>query len=169
MQYLTDAKCREWATRAGYRLNDSFGSDLLAGPSAPLRFVIPADAGSRVALARVLWEATGSGVAETLIWVTERGMWPSGEHLPLAEAVRRGFGAEVPLDDAPGHLARLGEDDAALSMVCLAVLFLWECWVLPKSDRPAVFVSHDEYGVVNVRGDDMGLALRLTLLGVSDT
>jgi hypothetical protein len=157
-----------WAAGHGYRLDDSFGHPLAREVPAPLRFRIPSDAGKRVALARVLWEATGAGTGETLVWVTERGIWPSGEHLPLAEAVRRGFGAELTLHEAPGHLARLGEDDAALSVLCLAVLFLWDCWILPSGGRPAVFVSHDEYGIVDTRGDDMGLAERLSMLGVAD-
>ena len=79
-----------------------------------------------------------------------------------------GFGAELTLHETPGHLARLGEDDAALSILCLAVLFLWDCWVLPARGRPAVFVSHDEYGIVDTRGDDLGLAERFALLGVAD-
>lgn len=168
MQYLSEEASRAWAVGHGYSVNDSFGHPLAAEVSAPLRFVIPADAGARVALARVLWEATGAGAAETLVWVTEHGVWPSGEHPPLAEAARRGFGAELALHETPGHLARLGEDDAALSILSLAVLFLWDCWVLPSRGRPAVFVSHDEYGVVDTRGDDMGLARRLSLLGVAD-
>lgn len=166
MRYLSAEKSRTWAAAHGYHVNESFGHPLAGGVSAPLRFVIPSDAGERVALARVLWEA-GAGAAETLVWVTQHGVWPSGEHPPLAEAVRRGFGAELTLDQAPGHLARLGEDDAALSMLTLAMLFLWDCWVLPSDRRPAVFVSHDEYGVVDVRGDDMGLPERLALLGVA--
>ena len=130
-----------------------------------MRFQIPPDAGARVTLARVLWEASGSGVSEVLVWVTDWGIWPSGEHRPLAEAARRGLGADRPLAESPGHLVRLGEDDAGLSILALAMLFLWDCWVLPASRRPAIFVSHDEYGVVDPRGDDHGLWARLQALG----
>ena len=69
----------------------------------------------------------------------------------------------------PGHLARLGEDEFGLSVLCMAILFLWDCWVMPADDRPAIFLSHDEFGVVDTRGDDRGLRRRLEALGVSDS
>lgn len=165
MNYLTADESRAWAVRHGYHVNGSFGRPLANDGPTPIRFRIPSDAGARVTLARVLWERAGQGAPEVLVWVTEWGVWPSGEHLPLAEAARRGFGAERPLYETPGHLAGHGEDDAALGVLCMAVLFLWDCWVLPSDGRPAVFVSHDEYGVVDPKEDDRGLAGLLAELG----
>lgn len=167
MQYLTADESRAWATHHGYYLNEAFGRPLASEIRTPLRFQIPEDAGARVILARTLWETAGQGAPEVLVWVTDWGVWPSGEHPPLAEAVRREFGAEGSLDESPGHLVRLGEDDAGLSILCLAVLFLWDCWVLPADRRPAVFASHDEFGVVDPRGDDRGLRGRLDALGLT--
>ena len=166
MQYLAHDDARAWADAHGYTINGSFGRPVAADVRYPIHFQIPADAGARVALARVLWEASGSGVPEVLVWVTDWGVWPSGEYPPLAEAARRGLGADRPLAESPGHLVRLGEDDAGLSVLVLAVLFLWDCWVLPAGRRPAVFVSHDEYVVVDPRGDDHGVGARLQALGV---
>jgi hypothetical protein len=165
VQYLTADESRAWAIRRGYHVNEAFGLPLASEVQAPIRFDIPEDAGARVVLARTLWEAAGQGASEVLVWVTDWGVWPSGEHPPLAEAARRGFGAERPMHETPGHLARPGEDDAGLGVLCMAVLFLWDCWVLPADERPAVFVSHDELGVVDPRGDDRGLRQRLEALG----
>lgn len=159
MEFLSHAEARAWTERAGFGVNASFTRPIASELVAPLRFGIPEDSGARVALARALWDAAGAGVADTLVWVTEWGVWPSGEHPPLAEAARRGLGAAQPLQATPGHLARAGESDAGLSVLCLAVLFLWDCWVLPTGGS-AVFVSHDEYGAADAAG---GSALHATL------
>ena len=90
----------------------------------------------------------GSGQPEALLWVTDWSVWPSSEHMPLADAVRRGLGEDRPLSDAPGCLVRLGEDDQALAVLVTAVLFLWDCWVLSPDGTLAAFFSHDEYGVI---------------------
>ena len=166
MQFLTAEESRQWARRHGFNVNEAFGRPVASEVPGPLRFHIPADAGARVTLARTLWESAGQDAPEVLVWVTDWGIWPSGEHVPLAEAARRGLGAEHSLDDRPGHLVRLSESDAGLSILCLAVLFLWDCWLLPADSRPAVFVSHDEFGVADPRGDDRGLEGRLQALGV---
>jgi len=85
--------------------------------------------------------------------------------MPLAEAARRGMGAQRSLLEAPGHLISSGEE-AGLSMFLLAILFLWDCWVIPSGPTPAVFISHDEYGVVDLRHGDGSLTPRLKHLGV---
>ena len=95
MQYLTRDEARAWAAAHGYTINESFGRPVAAEVRQPMRFQIPSDAGARVALARALWEASGSNVLEVLVWVTDWGVWLSGEHPPLAEAARRGLGARL--------------------------------------------------------------------------
>jgi len=167
MQYLTADEARAWAARRGFHVNESFGHPLASELHAPLWFRIPADAGRRVTLARTPREAAAQGAPEVLVWVTDWSIWPSGEHWPLAEATRRGFGAERPLDETPGHVARVGEDDAGLSMLCLAVLFLWDCWVLPVGEGPAVFVSHHEFGAAAPHGTHHDLRQRLQALGLA--
>jgi hypothetical protein len=167
VQYLTAEESRTWAGQHGYRINESFRHPLASEVVQPIRFHIPEDAGRRVVLARTLWGTVGHGAPEALIWITESGVWPSGEHAPLADAARKGLGAARPLNETPGHLVRLGEDDAGLSILCLAILFLWDCWVLPADGRPSVFLSHDEFGVVGRRGDDHGLQACLRTIGVA--
>ena len=44
------------------------------------------------------------------------------------------------------------------------MLFLWDCWGLPTDRRLAVFVSHNEFGVADPRGDDRVLREPLDLL-----
>ena len=150
MQFLTEAECRTWAMKRNYPLGEKPYSLLADGPPFfCLNFTIPEDAGRRVALARFVWSAVGSQQAEALVWVTDWSVWPSGEHMPLADAMRRGLGEDRPLHLAPGFLVRYGEDDQALAVLALAVLFLWDCWLLSPNGKRAAFFSHDEYGIVS--------------------
>ncbi len=168
MQFFTEDDCRSWAERRGFPLGERPFSVLADQPPFSVRmFRIPADAGKRVALARSLWDDVGRGRPETLVWMTDWSVWPSGEHMPLVVSLRRGFGEARDLGKAPGMLARLGEDDDALSMLVVAILFLWDCWLLAVDGSIAVSLSHDEYGMVCARGSvPEGLLRRLEALGV---
>ncbi len=165
MQLLSKDECRSWASQHGFRVNESFRHPIANEVAERLDFLIPSDTGARVALARALWENTGAG-AETLLWITDWGVWPSGEHPPLADAARRGLGVDRPLIEAPGHLVTPAESDAGMSILVLSILFLWDCWVLPIGNRPSAFISHDEFGLVDVRHGDRGLAKLLVELDV---
>ncbi len=149
MQFLTEEQSRAWASDRKYPLGERPYSVLADGPPFSCQnFTIPSDAGARVAMVREIWACVASGQPEALLWVTHWSVWPSSEHMPLAEAVRRGLGEERPLHVAPGCLVRLGEDDQALAVLVTAVLFLWDCWVLSPDGTLAAFFSHDEYGVI---------------------
>ena len=161
MQFLSSAAARKWTEERGYEINDSFGHPVPQYTQADVRFKIPLDAGARVALARMLWESITEGSPEVLLWITDYGVWPSGEHRPLAESARRGLGARSALQDTPGHLIHLGEDDGGLTIVCLAILFLWDCWILPSAGSKAAYLSHDEYGIVYGRRGDEAFLRRL--------
>ena len=49
--------------------------------------------------------------------------------------------------DSPGHVFDRGEIDDAISFVTLAVLFLWNCYVVTPRRSKLLFFSHDEYGL----------------------
>jgi hypothetical protein len=168
LRFLTNEECRSWASRRQFPLGQSPKSILAERPPFSVRdFGIPQDAGARVALVRSVWDSVGRGRPETLLWVTDWSVWPSSEHMPLATALRRGLGEERSLIDAPGCMARLGEDDDAMSVLVTAVFFLWDCWLLEADGRLAAFFCHDERGAVCSRDtvpDD--LLQRLAILGV---
>ena len=168
MQFLTEQECRSWADTRRLPLGESPWSVLADAPPFSVRyFSIPQDAGARVCVVRDLWQRIGSGKAETLLWVTTWGVWPSSEHMPLALGLRRGLGESRHVKDAPGCLARLGQDDDALSVLVVAVLFLWDCWMLAGDGKTAAFLSHDEWGVVCSLGSVPEELLRgLEVLGV---
>ena len=133
LQFLTQEQSRAWASDRKYPLGARPYSVLADGPPfARQTFTIPSDAGARVALVRAIWSDVGSGQPEALLWVTDWSVWPSSEHMPLADAVRRGLGEGRPLSDAPGCLVRLGEDDQALAVLVTAVLFFGIAGSFPR-------------------------------------
>jgi len=170
LQFLTEDQCRSWASDRKYPLGERPYSVLADGPPFSCEhFTIPTDAGARVALARAVWADVGSRQPEALLWVTAWSVWPSSEHMPLADAVRRGLGEERPLNVAPGCLVRLGEDDQALAVLVTAVLFLWDCWILSPDGNLAAFFSHDEWGAVcGLHGVPDSLHRSLDALGLRE-
>ena len=85
MQFLTREASEEWCAANGFHV-DSGNPNQPSGPSE--KFEIPSDAGRRVALARLVWESVAGSAPQALLWVTDFGVWPSGEHRPLAESAR---------------------------------------------------------------------------------
>jgi hypothetical protein len=164
MGFLTPEECWRWAEKHSFHFDSKPRyADLEAGGFSAYKFAIPSDAGRRVALARLLWESVAQGQAEALLWIVDWSVWPSGEHLPLAMSLRAALGEARSIDEAPGHLFRLGEDADAISFVSVALLFLWDAYLLSAGGETAVFVSHDEYGVVLTRNPDAGLPIQRRL------
>jgi hypothetical protein len=105
---------------------------------------------------------------ELLIWLGDWAVWPSSQHMPLFTRFREAFGEKRPLIDAPGHLLTPEEEDDAVSIMSVALLFSWNCQVLSGCGRDAVFVSHDEFGwfasrdpvVAGIAEKKIGAALR---------
>ena len=148
MQFLTKEQCVAWVSKEGFDLGETPNyRDLEKVGVHKIRFATPSDAGARVALARTLWNSLGAR-SEGLVWVTEWGVWPSSEHMPLYTALRRAFGDKRPLIEAPGHLFQLGEDDNGLSFFLVAALFFWDVYLLRAGGDSAAFLSHDEFCIV---------------------
>jgi hypothetical protein len=112
-----------------------------------LKFRIPIDAGRRVAVVRTVMAHLSANEAEGLFLVENWDIWPSGAHPPMWEALRRGLGAQQPIERAPGLIFTSSEADTALSLPLLAALFLWDAWYLSGSGVSALYLSHDEFGL----------------------
>ena len=150
MQFLTREASAEWCAANGFGVEPS-GGNPQQPPGFAEKFEISLDAGRRIALARLLWESVAASAPHVLLWVTEFGVWPSSEHRPLAESARSSWGAPGPLASYPGQVVALGEHDDGISALVLALLFLWDCWLLPADGSRAALVSHDEFGVAFFR------------------
>jgi len=164
MRFITVPEATEWARAHGYNFQP-FGTQARLDSDAfrTRRYATPEDAGARVALCRSLWESIVHGQPEALLWVTEWGVWPSGEHLPLIQTLRTAHGESRPLIEAPGLHFRASDDDAAFSFFILSALFLWDCYLLAPSGESGAFLSHDEFLRVFARSPDalFGLERRL--------
>jgi hypothetical protein len=150
MQFLTREASADWCATNGFGVDFDRGGPTQPHGSAE-KFEIPPDAGRRVALARLLWESVAGSAPQALLWVTEFGVWPSSEHRPLAESARAAWGAPGPLAAYPGQLVGLNEHEDGLSGLVLAILFLWDCWLLHSGGSRAAFLSHDEFGIATFR------------------
>jgi putative intracellular protease/amidase len=162
MEFLTPDGCAAWAANHGFEFAGAPSPEALIRPGfETVEFAVPADAGRRVGLSRVLWRTVTAGQPDdVLLWVTAWGIWPSSDHPPLAQALRQAHGEKRGLAGAPGHLFSANETDAALSFLVIAVLFLWDAYLLAADGSVSLFVSHDERGVAVARTADLMSSLR---------
>ena len=108
-------------------------------------FDVPEDAGKKVALVANFFEDRQLG-AETLVWFTEWGIWPSSERQHIFYRFRASYDEVRPLWEAPAHLLASDEREELLSLVTLGVLFLWDVFVFTQGSTLAFHTSHDEWG-----------------------
>ncbi len=108
-------------------------------------FDIPEDAGRRVALLENLFRDFPEG-GEVLLWITEWGVWPSGERLHMFKRFLASYGEDRQLDDVPAFVFGANEREDLISFAAFAILFLWDCHVLTSDGEAWLFLSHDEMG-----------------------
>ncbi len=152
------AECAGWCAKHGYPTRHVDG--YVGGPEPYLhepdfrfaRFSIPDHAGRRVALAKNLIELLEEG-ADLLVQIGDWAVWPSGQHMPLFSRFREGCGDRRPLIEAPGQAVPAHDREDAISLLVLSILYLWNCHVLSSSGDHAIFLSHDQFGWVAVRGN----------------
>jgi hypothetical protein len=101
----------------------------------------PADAGTRVVLASLLYRAAWHPDEVVLVWVTSWSAWPSGETWPLFRRLRQALRHDVPLEDAPAQSFEPGDEDDGLSMVLVSCLFLWDSWILSSTGSYIVQIA----------------------------
>jgi hypothetical protein len=91
----------------------------------------------------------GELVGETslLIWYDDWMVWESGQWMPLVLRLRRSYGEVRKLIDIPAQLFDREEMEDATSFVVIAVLFLFDCYVICPDQRRVIYFSHDEWGL----------------------
>jgi hypothetical protein len=82
---------------------------------------------------------------DTLLWVTEWGIWEGSENWHMYYKLRQSYGDFRLLHEAPGHLFLPYETEDLTSFLQLAMLNGWGGYVLTGADYVNVFFSHDEY------------------------
>jgi hypothetical protein len=143
MHVLSSEETRRWCQDNQVRLSEHGLADI---PQSATRFKIPADAGKRVSLVNRRMRAFANEPS-TLIWFADWAVWPSGQRMHVFERFRLSYGETRQLIDSPGHLFAATEFEDAVSFVTLAVLFLWDCYVVTPAVGKLLYFSHDEYGL----------------------
>ena len=143
MQFLSTENSRRWCRENNISLD---AHERPAKPKDAARFEIPADAQKRVYLVSGRMTAF---VDEPmlLVWFDDWAVWPSGQRMHVFDRLRMSYGETRPVIDSPGHVFARQEFEHAVSFVTLAVLFLWDCYVMVPARRKFLFFSHDEYGL----------------------
>lgn len=143
MKTLSKQEAVPWCQTMGIALSEQALPDR-AG--ADLNFKIPEDAQKRIALAKQAMEAFTDEPA-ILVWFNDWAVWPSGQRMHIFDRLRLSYGETRQIIDAPAQLFRREELEDAISFVVIAVLFLWDCYVLCPNPNRFLFFSHDEYGM----------------------
>ncbi len=104
----------------------------------------PNDSGAKVNFAHRLFSLIAPET-ESLILIDDWGVWPSSQHLPLFARFREALGEQRSLNEAPGHVAADSDTDDAVSIIAIALLFIWGCYGISSSGRDTFYFSHDQY------------------------
>jgi hypothetical protein len=83
-----------------------------------------------------------------LLWLTDFGFWSEVSER-VAKSLVASFRAERgdprPLIETPGHLFGEREEVDAQTLLTLATVFGWDCYVIPQHGEYYALNSHDEY------------------------
>lgn len=82
-----------------------------------------------------------------LVLLDNWSVWPSGQRMHIFERFRKSYDETRQLIDAPGHIFQCSEMEISISLVCISVLFLWDCYVVVPDSPKLLFFSHDAFGV----------------------
>jgi len=122
-------------------------------------YSIPADSGRKTAMAR-LFAYFFLRNPLVVIYISGWGVWGSAENLDLFYGYRKSLGVTQTLMDAPVHLFKSDEADAFVSILSMALYFLWDVWVFDANSRTVLRLSHDEW--LEIRTDDAVLEQELS-------
>ncbi|HZR86025.1 MAG TPA: hypothetical protein VFB02_04435 [Bradyrhizobium sp.] len=143
VKFFSKHEAMNWCAENKFALNDRGFPDC---SSAEQKFDIPIDAQKRVALVkRIMGEFVNS--TNLLIWYDDWMVWESGQWMPLVLRLRESYGEGRKLIDIPAQLFGNGEIEDATSFVVIAVLFLFDCYIICSDQRRIIHFSHDEWGL----------------------
>jgi hypothetical protein len=150
MRFLEINEIWEWCARLGIELDRQVRPALDPSLSQAARWLY-ADSersGREPGLARVSVQKLGAW-DESLLWITQVGVWPSSEDWPVYYAMRGRYGERRSIDVAPGHLFRTDEAGQLVEFLTAAMENGWDASVLSAHDGRVVptrvQVSHDEW------------------------
>jgi hypothetical protein len=118
-------------------------------------FAIPVDSGGKTSIARHLADLLLQD-SEFFIYIKGWMIWPSSENFDLFDGYRRSIGEHRPLWEAQVHLLAPGEQPAFVSILGMALYFVWDVEVFDARGTTLLTFSHDEW--MELRVDDAARA-----------
>jgi hypothetical protein len=141
MRFLTQQESEAW-------WNTEFQPPFLSKLGLLRRrfWIRDADSESKTILARVIAHQLLHTEGQVcLVQLTEWGVWPNAECLPLAMQFRKALGTTEPLMSLPGHLFDDSERDLLFALLAQVHYFSWGCRCCCPQLGWAVVFSHDDY------------------------
>jgi len=149
MQCLTHNESAAWCIENGYPALDSDHSGRplpsVAGKFREIELAYPVGSGKKVFVANEVIRWFTREDRALLVWITDWGVWPGCEHMPLFTRFREVFGEFRPMIEAPAHLLASQEFKDAASLLIMASIFTWDCHIFSATYGPVFFCSHDEW------------------------
>ena len=149
MDFLEENQICARAEERGVRRGDGFAVQLpVLEPHPPKPYAQGKRSGHEADATRELLDALGQW-DECLVWITDWGVWASGEDWPEFYAWRGAHGERRSLDTAPGH--RFDAEDVGLLVQLLELVMknAWDADILcsqaGSADRVRAKISHDEW------------------------
>jgi hypothetical protein len=143
MIILSRDECEKWFAKRDIYLGGP--SSTVAADNYPnhISFAMPSDAGRLNALSTQFPEL--SGINAGILWITNFGVFPSCQNLPLFYGYRNSLNELRSLADAPGHVFERHERDEFCSILNMCVIFFWDFLIADTDATCLVSVSHDEH------------------------
>jgi hypothetical protein len=145
MRVILEAECEAWIAS---KLHGAFSwTSVESRHSYVATYLMPADTGRKTALARTL-SALIHGPDESLLWITQSGVFPSSENMALFQGYRRSLNENRALASAPGHIFGSSDLEELECVLDLVLYFFWDASLFGPGGV-WVRVSHDEVFSVN--------------------
>ena len=83
-----------------------------------------------------------------LLWMTDFGFWSEVSErvaYSLVNCFRASRGETAPLIEKPAHLFDSAESSDAQTLLTIAIVFGWDCYIIPENASYYALTSHDEY------------------------
>ena len=107
-------------------------------------YSIPGDSGAKCSLSKLLRDLL-LPAAPVFIYVGGWGVWPSAENFDLFDGYRRSLGEHRSINLAPVHMFDQSDGSSFVSIMSLALYFLWDASVFDERGTISVNFSHDEW------------------------
>jgi len=149
MEFLENNEICQWAEQHGLQLGEDFEVRLPDLESRSWKsYAEGRRSGREEAAANELIAGLGSW-DECLVWITQWGVWPSGEDWPQFYAWRGNQGERRSLNKAPGHRFTRAESLLLAELLKLIMENAWDAHVLcsrgGRADGLRGKISHDEW------------------------